>query len=38
MRGRRRVCQGGISDGLKDGRNQAGFLYSDGRSTADWGQ
>jgi len=23
------VCQRGISDGQKDGRNQGGFLYSD---------
>jgi len=28
-RGRRRVCQSGISDGQKDGRNRGGFLYSD---------
>ena len=34
VRGRRRVCQGGISDGQKDGRNRGGFLYSDRRSTA----
>ena len=26
MRGRRRVCQSGISDGQKDGRNRDGFL------------
>ena len=34
MRGRQRVCQGGISDGKKDGRNRGGFLYSNRRSTA----
>ena len=34
VRGRRRVCQSGISDGQKDGRNRGGFLYSDRRSTA----
>jgi len=34
VRGRRRVCQSGISDGQKEGRNQGGFLYSDRRSTA----
>jgi len=33
-RGRRRVCQSGIRDGQKDGRNRGGFLYSDQRSTA----
>jgi len=38
MRGRRRVSQGGISDGQKDGRNRVGFLYSDRRSTAERGQ
>ena len=32
-RGRRRVCQSGISDGQKDGRNRGGFLYSDRGST-----
>jgi len=37
-RGRRRVCQSGISDGQKDGRNRGGFLYSDRRSTAEKGQ
>jgi len=31
---RRKVCQSGISDGQKDGRNRGGFLYSDRRSTA----
>jgi len=36
-RGSRRVCQSGISDGLKDGRNRGGFLYSDRRSTAEKG-
>jgi len=35
MRGHRRVCLSGISDGQKDGRNQDGFLYSDRRSTAE---
>ena len=34
VRGRRRVCQSGISDGQKDGRNRGRFLYSDRRSTA----
>jgi len=34
VRGRRRVCQSGISDGQKDGCNRGGFLYSDRRSTA----
>ena len=34
VRGRRRVCQSGISDGQKDRRNQGGLLYSDRRSTA----
>jgi len=34
VRGRRRVCQSGISKGEEDGRNQGGFLYSDRRSTA----
>ena len=37
-RGRWRVCQSGISDGQKDGRNRAWFLYSDRRSTAEKGQ
>jgi len=34
VRGRRRVCQSGISDGQEDGRNRRGFLYSDRRSSA----
>jgi len=34
VRGRRRVCQSGISDGHEDGRNRDGFLYCDRRSTA----
>jgi len=34
VRGRRRVCPSGISDGQEDGRNQGRFLYSDRRSTA----
>jgi len=34
VRGRRRVCQSGISDGQEDGRNRGGFLHSDRRSTA----
>jgi len=34
VRGRRRMCQGGISDRQEDGRNRGGFLYSDRRSTA----
>ena len=34
VRGRRRVCQGGISDGQEDWRNRGVFLYSDRRSTA----
>jgi len=29
MTGRWRQCQGGISDGQKDGRNRGGFLYND---------
>jgi len=33
-RGRRRVCQRGISDGQEGGRNRGGFLYSDRGSTA----
>jgi len=37
VRGRRRVCQSGISDGQEDGRNQGGFLYSDRRSTTEKG-
>jgi len=35
MRGRRRVCQNGMSDGQKDWRNRGGFLYSDRRTTAE---
>jgi len=38
IRGLRWVCQNGISDGQKDGRNQGGFLNSDGRWTAGGGQ
>jgi len=34
VKGRRRVCQSGISDDQEDGRNRGGFLYSDRRSTA----
>jgi len=34
VRGRRRECQSGISDGQKDGCNRGGFLYSNRRSTA----
>jgi len=34
VRGHRRVCQSGISDGQEDGGNRGGFLYSDRRSTA----
>jgi len=34
VRGRRRVCQSGISNGQEDRRNRGGFLYSDRRSTA----
>jgi len=34
VRGRRRLCQSGISDSQEDGRNQGGFLYSDRRSTS----
>ena len=37
VRGRRRVCQSGISDGQEDGRNRGGFLYSNRRSTAEKG-
>jgi len=35
VRGRRRVCQNGMSDGQEDGRNRGGFFYSDRRSTAE---
>jgi len=35
MRGCRRVCQSGISNGQKDRRNRGGCLYSDRRSTAE---
>jgi len=34
VRGRRKVCQSGISDGQEDGRNRGGLLYSDRRLTA----
>ena len=34
VKGRRRVCQSGISDGQVDRRNRGRFLYSDRRSTA----
>jgi len=34
LRGHRRVCQSGISDGQEDGPNRGGCLYSDRRSTA----
>jgi len=34
VRGRRKVCQRGISDGQEDGRNRGRFLSSDRRSTA----
>jgi len=37
VRGRRRVCQKGISDGQEDGPNRGGFFYSDRRSTAEKG-
>jgi len=33
VRGRRRVCQSGISDCQEDGGNRGGLLYSDRRST-----
>jgi len=33
VRGCRRVCQSGISNGQEDGRNQGGFLYSNRKST-----
>jgi len=33
-RGRRGMCQSGISDGQKEGRNRGGFLTSDRSSTA----
>ena len=33
-RGRRRVCQSGISNSQEDRRNRGGFLYSDRGSTA----
>jgi len=29
MRGPRWVCQDGVSNGQKDGRNQGGFLHRD---------
>ena len=35
VRGRRRVCQRGISESQEDGRNRGGFLYSDRRSTTE---
>jgi len=35
LTGLRWMCQNGISDGQKDGRNQGGFLYSDRKSTAE---
>ena len=37
LRGRRRVCQSGISDGQKDGCNRGGFLCSDRRLTTEKG-
>jgi len=37
MRGRRRVCQSGISHGQKDQRNRDGLLYNDRRWTAERG-
>jgi len=37
VRGRRRVCQSGISDSQEDRRNRGGLLYSDRRSTAGGG-
>jgi len=37
IRGRRRVCQSGISDGKENGCTRGGLLYSDRRSTADKG-
>jgi len=37
MRGRRRVCQSGISDGQEDWRNRGRFLYGDRMSTAEKG-
>jgi len=36
MRGPRWVCQNGISDGQKDGRNRDGFLYSDRKIDRWW--
>ena len=33
VRGRRRVCQRGNSDGQEDWHNRGAFLYSDRRST-----
>ena len=38
MRGRQKVCQSGISDSQEDGSKRGGFLYSDGRSTAEGGR
>ena len=37
VRGRRRVCQSGISDSQEDGHNRGGFLYRDRRLTAGGG-
>jgi len=34
VRGRRRVCPSGISDGQEDERNRGRFLYSNRSSTA----
>jgi len=36
MRCTRWVCQNGISDGQKDGRNRGGFLYSDRKIDRGW--
>jgi len=33
VRGRRKVCQGGIRDGQEDGHKRGGLWYSDRRST-----
>jgi len=37
MRGRRKVCQSGISKGQKEWRTGGGFCYSDRRLTAERG-
>jgi len=36
MRGPQWLCQNGISNGQKDGRNRGGFLYSDRKIDRGW--